>query len=587
MSTAGVSGNAADLIHRGRKAFIMGLLYAGVLSAVINLLQLTVPLFMLQVHDRVVNSQSLDTLTMLIVIATVGLVLFGILDFVRALTFQVMGSMLLRKLNLPVLQAAVSASVQHGAARAGQAIRDLNDIRSFISGSAISVPLEAIWSPIFLAVLFALHPLYGFVALVSATVLVVLSLISDLLTRRALKQANEATVNGIGEISANLRHAEVIEAMGMLPALARRWRGAQIRALDLLDTATGRGRALSSFTRTCRYMMQIAVLSVGATLVIKQEVSPGSMVASSIIMGRLLLPFDSMVDGWRQWVFALAAWKRVSDLLERETPSRDTRPTPRTVGELTVDRLVYAPPGSDVPVLKGVSFSLSPGEVLGIVGPSAAGKSTLARLLVGVLKPTTGGIYLDGHNVFLWERGSFGDMVGYLPQTISLLDGSIRENIARMQSADPRLVLEASRLADVHNMIGRFPLGYDTRLGDGSFLLSGGQRQRIALARALYGGPRLIVLDEPNANLDTEGERALIRAIDAARADGAIVILIAHRPSIMQVVDKLLVLQDGRVAQFGPRTSVVDMNERSEKIAKAVPDNAAQATRGGGRHGKH
>ncbi|NIX78352.1 type I secretion system permease/ATPase [Microvirga terricola] len=566
-----VSEHAADLIHRGRKAFVMGVVYAGVLSAIINVLQLTVPLFMLQVHDRVVNSQSLDTLAMLIVIAIAGLVLFGVLDFVRALTFQVMGSMVVRRLNLPVLQATVAASVQHGSARAGQAIRDLNDIRSFIAGSAIGVPLEAIWCPIFLAVLFALHPLYGLVALTSATLIVALSLISDLLTRRSLKKANEAAIAGIGEISGSLRHAEAIEAMGMLPALARRWRGAQLRALDLLDTATTRGRALSSLTRTCRYMMQIAVLSVGATLVIKQEVSPGSMVASSIIMGRLLLPFDSMVDGWRQWVFALAAWKRIRDLLENETPSRDTKPTPRTVGDLVVDRLVYAPPGADVPVLKGISFSLSPGEVLGIVGPSAAGKSTLARLLVGVLKPTAGGIYLDGHNVFLWERDSFGDMVGYLPQAISLLDGSIRENIARMRNEDPRLVLEAARLADVHNMIGRFPLGYDTRLGDGNFLLSGGQRQRIALARALYGKPRLIVLDEPNANLDTEGERALLRAIAAARADGAIVILIAHRPSIMQVVDKMLVLQDGRVAQFGPRASVVDLKGAGEKTANAVP----------------
>lgn len=572
MSKATVSEDAANLLHRGRKAFVTGLAYAGILSAVINILQLTVPLFMLQVHDRVVNSQSLDTLAMLIVIAIIGLSLFGVLDYVRALTFQVMGSMVVRRLNLPVLQAAVGASVQHGSARAGQAIRDLNDIRSFITGSAIGIPLEAIWCPIFLAVLFSLHPLYGLVALTSAVIIVVLSLLSDLLTRRSLKKANEATIAGIGEISASLRSAEAIEAMGMLPALARRWRGAQIRALDLLDTATTRGRAMSSLTRTCRYMMQIAVMSVGAMLVIKQEVSPGSMVAASIIMGRLLLPFDSMVDGWRQWVFAQAAWKRVRDLLENETLSRDTKPTPRTVGDLVVDRLVYAPPGSDVPVLKGISFSLSPGEVLGVVGPSAAGKSTLARLLVGVLKPTAGGIYLDGHNVFLWERDSFGDMVGYLPQAISLLDGSIRENIARMRNDDPRLVLEAARLADVHNMIGRFPLGYDTRLGDGNFLLSGGQRQRVALARALYGKPRLIVLDEPNANLDTEGERALVRAIAAARADGAIVILIAHRPSIMQVVDKMLVLQDGRVSQFGPRASVVDLKEAGEKATKAVTD---------------
>ncbi|MBZ6075154.1 type I secretion system permease/ATPase [Microvirga puerhi] len=587
MSKATVSSEAADLLHRGRKAFLTGLVYAGLLSAFINLLQLTVPLFMLQVHDRVVNSQSLDTLTMLIIIAGISLILFGILDYIRALTFQVMGSLLLRRLNLPVLQAAVSASVQKGSVQAGQAIRDINDLRSFLTGSAISIPLEAIWCPIFLAVLFSLHPLYGLVALISATVIVVLSLVSDLLTRRALKRANEAAIRGISDMSASLRHAEAIEAMGMLPALARRWRGAQILAQDLLDTATKRGRAMSSITRTCRYMMQIAVMSTGAILVIRQEVSPGSMVASSIIMGRLLLPFDSMVDGWRQWVLASAAWKRVCDLLEKEMPRRETQPTPRTSGDLTIDRLVYAAPGSDVPILKGISFSLSPGEVLGIVGPSAAGKSTLARLLVGVFKPTTGGIYLDGHNVFLWERESFGEMVGYLPQSVSLLEGTIRENIARMQQADARLVLDAARLADVHTMIGRFPLGYDTRLGDSNFVLSGGQRQRIGLARALYGHPRLIVLDEPNANLDTEGERALIRAIEAARADGAIVILIAHRPSIMQVVDKLLVLQDGRIAQFGPRADVIGINDRDENAARTVPGKTVRAIQGEAPRGKH
>lgn len=569
-----VGPEAADLIQQGRKAFVSGLAYAAALSAVINMLQLTVPLFMLQVHDRVVNSQSTDTLIMLIVVAAIALAIYCILDYVRALTYQVMASKLVRRLNLPVLQAAVSASVTHGVSQSGQAIRDLNDIRTFIVGNAISVPLEALWAPIFLGVLFALHWLYGLVALVSATIILMLSLLSDFLTRRAMKRANEAAVQNIGEISGSLRHAEAIEAMGMLPALASRWRRAQLHTQDLLDVTTRRSRALSSLTRTCRYMMQIAVLSVGAILVIRQEVSPGSMVASSIIMGRLLLPFDSMVDGWRQWVLAIAAWKNVCDLIGNQAPKRETKPTPRTMGDLTVDRLVYAPPGSDVPVLKGLSFSLSPGEVLGIVGPSAAGKSTLARLLIGVTKPTTGGVYLDGNNVYLWERGSFGDMVGYLPQNVSLLDGTIRDNIARMRDADPRLVLEAARLADVHEMIGRLPLGYDTRLGDGSYALSGGQRQRIGLARAIYGRPRLVVLDEPNANLDTDGERALIRAIEALRADGTIVILIAHRPSIMQAADKLMVLQEGRISQFGPRTAVVSAISPGEKAITAVRGSA-------------
>jgi ATP-binding cassette, subfamily C, type I secretion system permease/ATPase len=559
-----------DLLHQGRKAFVSGLTYAAILSAVINVLQLTVPLFMLQVHDRVVNSQSTDTLIMLIVVAAVALATYCALDYVRALTYQVMASKLVRKLNLPVLQAAVSASVTKSVSQSSQAIRDLNDIRSFVVGNAISVPLEALWAPIFLGVLFALHWLYGLVALISATIILSFSLLSDFLTRRATKRANESALQNIGEISGSLRHAEAIEAMGMLPALASRWRRNQLHTQDLLDVTTRRSRALASVTRTCRYLMQIAVLSIGAILVINQEVSAGSMVASSIIMGRMLLPFDSMVDGWRQWVIAAAAWKNVQDLLENQAPKRETKPTPRTQGDLKVDRLVFAPPGSDVPVLKGVSFQLSPGEVLGIVGPSAAGKSTLARMLIGVTKPTTGGVYLDGNNVYLWERGSFGDMVGYLPQSVSLLDGTIRDNIARMRDADPRLVLEAARLADVHDMIGRLPLGYDTRLGDGGYLLSGGQRQRIGLARALYGRPRLIVLDEPNANLDTDGERALIRAIEALRADGAIIVLIAHRPSIMQVADKIMVLQEGKISQFGPRSAIAGMIAPGEKSVAAV-----------------
>jgi ATP-binding cassette subfamily C protein len=549
--------SSADLIHQARKAFVFGLAYAGVLSGVINLMQLTVPLYMLQVHDRVINSGSIDTLVMLAVIAVAALVLFGILDFVRALTFQVMGAIVLRRLNLPVLEASVAASMGRAGGRAGQAIRDLNDIRGFIAGSAIGVPLEAVWCPLFLAVLFAFHPVFGLVALVSAAALVTLSLVSDVLTRRALNRANEASIDGAAEVAASLRHAEAIEAMGMMPALARRWRGAQLRTLDLLDIGSRRGRAMASVTRVWRYLMQMAAISAGAVLAIQHEVTPGTMVAASIIMGRMLLPFDTMVDGWRQWVLAMAAWRRVRELLETEAPNRETTPTPRTQGTLRVDRVVYAPAGSEVPVLKGLSFELEPGEVLGIVGPSAAGKSTLARLLVGVIKPTTGGVYLDGHNVYLWERGSFGDMVGYLPQSVSLLDGTLRDNIARMREGeDPRLVLDAARMADVHDLVGRLPLGYDTVIGEGGYGLSGGQRQRVALARAVYGRPRLLVLDEPNASLDAEGERALMRAIEAMRADGAIVVLIAHRPSIMQVADKLLVLQDGRAAQFGPRGAV-------------------------------
>jgi ATP-binding cassette, subfamily C, bacterial len=343
----------------------------------------------------------------------------------------------------------------------------------------------------------------------------------------------------------------------MLPALARRWRTAQLHALDALETSGSRSKAMASITRSLRFMIQAAALATGSILVMKQEISPGAMMATTILVGRLLAPFDSMIENWRQWVLAIASWRRIETALNQDLAVRQTMPQPRTQGDLVVDKLVYAAPGLDVPIIKGVSFSLSPGEVLGIVGPSAAGKSTLARLLVGIQKPTTGGVFLDGNNVYLWERASFGQMTGYLPQSVSLLEGTIRDNISRMEEGEPQKVLEAARLADVHDMIGRLPLGYDTPVGDGHLTLSGGQRQRIALARCLYDHPRLIVLDEPNANLDAIGERALIRAIERARNDGAIVIMIAHRPTIMQAADKLLVLENGRITQFGPRTDVV------------------------------
>lgn len=554
------------LIRDLQRSFVGGLGYAAFLSLCVNLLLLTVPLFMMQVGDRVIVSHSLDTLTMLLVIGLGALALYGTVEFIRSLTFQTMASIFARKLNLPALQAAVSASLEQGSGQSTQAIRDLNDIRYFIASSAIATPLEAMWSPIFLAVLFSLHPIYGLVGVVSLIILLLLGALSDMLTRRVLKEANEAGVASINEVGASLRHAETIEAMGMLPALSRRWRGQQLAMIEQLDMGTRRGKFIAALTRSSRMTMQLAVYSTGAVLIIRNEVSAGSLMAASILLGRLLAPFDSMITDWRQWILAATAWKRVRELVLNRASLRQTVPTPPCQGDLVVDRVVFAPPGQEQTVIKSVSFSLEPGEVLGVVGPSGAGKSTLARLLVGVLKPNVGGVYLDGHSTFLWERGSFGAMVGYLPQSVSLLNGTIAENIARMRDPDPHAILEAARIAGVHELIGRLPLGYDTNVNDGDFKLSGGQRQRIGLARALYGMPRLIVLDEPNANLDAEGEQSLIRAVAAARETGAIVVLIAHRPSVMQVVDKLLVLRDGRVQQFGPRAAIAGMITPSGRV---------------------
>ncbi|KAF1852261.1 hypothetical protein Lal_00013655 [Lupinus albus] len=345
--------------------------------------------------------------------------------------------------------------------------------------------------------------------------------------------------------------------MGMLPALARRWQSAQSGSAGMIDRGATLSRGLAASSRSLRMILQVGVIAAGATLVIDNLVTPGSMMAAGLITGRLLHPFEQLVDGWRQWVKALEAHRRIRDLLNNGASARSTMPLPQPQGALTVDRVTHVPSGLNRPILRNVTFAVQAGEVLGVIGPSGAGKSTLARLLVGVWQPTAGGIYLDGTSTYLWERESFGKYVGYVPQSVALLDGTIGENISRMASADPAEIVRAARLAGVHEMIGRLPFGYDTPVGDSAFSLSGGQRQRIALARALFGRPRLLVLDEPNSNLDHDGEQALLSAVQKVKADGTTVVMIAHRPSIVAIADKLVVMKDGAVEHFGARNDVL------------------------------
>jgi ATP-binding cassette subfamily C protein len=305
--------------------------------------------------------------------------------------------------------------------------------------------------------------------------------------------------------------------------------------------------------------------------VLNHSVSASVLFAGMVLTSQAVSPFAHMIESWRHWVEARHAWGRIRELIESEGSARQSMPAPVGDGDLSVENLVYLPEGRSIPVLRGISFSLSPGEVLGIAGPSGAGKSTLARCLTGIIKPTVGGAFLDGHSTYLWERGSFGKAVGYLPQSLSILDGTIRQTIARMQESDPRDVIRAAQAAGIHELIGRLPHGYDTPIAEGMHMLSGGQMQRLALARALYGDPKLIILDEPNSNLDNTGEQALIAAIRQARARGAIIIMIAHRPSVMAAADKLMILEHGAIKQFGPRTEVIEMIEpRSQDRQKRI-----------------
>lgn len=554
-----------------------GFIFVAVLTSVLSLCQLIVPLFMIQVYDRVLGSRNLDTLTMLIVVAAGGLALLGVLDYIRSRVYHVLGDRLSRRLQQPTLQAAVDGALEGRNSHPGQALRDLTEMRQFITGSAINVPFEAMFTPLFLAVMFMMHPVYGFMAVLAAFLLISLSVMMEFVARRPLSDANEAAVKSMGATSAALRNSEVIQAMGMLPAIARRWERDQRKVLASLDEGNQRSRALSATSKTVRYLLQIAMLSIGALLVIQREATPGTMVAASIIMGRMLLPFDSLIEGWRQWVFARGNYRRLKELISRSEARHPGMALANPEGRLSVDRLTFVPPGADRPVLRNISFALEPGEVLGVIGPSAAGKSTLARLLMGVWKPTQGAVYLDGQNVVNWDRTAFGKSVGYLPQSVSLLEGSVRDNISHMGVADPADVVAAARRADVHETIGTLPNGYDTEIGEQGYSLSGGQRQRIGLARALFGNPVFMVLDEPNANLDQSGEQALMNALAAAKADGTTIILITHRPSIVGVCDKLLVLRDGAMAQFGPRVDVLRSVTAASKNDNAVPGTAGNS----------
>jgi ATP-binding cassette subfamily C protein len=530
---------------------------AAVVGLFINLLHLGVPLYTIQIYDRVIASGSYDTLIALSLLALTVIGFQAVLDYLRHRIYAVLGAQVAARLGRPAFEAAVEATLRDGAATAAGTMRDLADLRNFIASGAIALPVDLVMTPLFLATLFLLHPIYGFVGLAAAAALTSLALATEMLARRPSARATRAATAVNADTAAAIRNAEVIAAMGMLPAIARRWQSAQGEALRGVERRRATAKALAATARALRSGLQIGVLATGATLVIRHEASGGTIIAASVLMARLLSPFEHLIDGWRQWVDAFAMSDRLRAVIDRGAAHRSATPIRIQHGALAADRLTYAPPGQDIPLLRQVSFEIASGELLGVIGPSGAGKSTLARLIVGLWRPTAGGVFLDGQNTFKHERASFGEAVGYLPQDPLLLDGTVRENIARFRDCDMEEVITAARLAGIHEMIGALPRGYETRLADAGGRLSGGQRQRVALARALLGDPKLLVLDEPNSNLDAEGEAALVQAIDAARARGATVIVVAQRMSILKRADKLLVLRDGAVAQFGTRAEVM------------------------------
>ena len=566
MAAVPKSDELRGVLHACRGYFVT----AAVFSLAINLLYLAAPLYMLQVYDRVISSGSQVTLLMLTIALLVAFVALAGLDTVRARVLTRASIRLDRLIAGRVIAAVIDRASAVGGARS-QMLRDFDTFRQFITGAGIHAVFDLPWAPIYILVIFALHPALGLFAFFSAAILILMALINEWLVRPPLTESNEAASRNYSFTEMSLRNWEVVQAMGMMSGLLQRWGRDRNRMLERQVTASDRAATMQSVIRFLRLSMQSVILGLGAYLVIERLTTVGAMFAASILLGRALQPVEQIVGSWRNLVAARTAYKRIRDLLAL-TPLRDPNiALPRPTGRLSVEGLSYAPPGSTKPILRGVTFRIEAGEVLGVIGPSGAGKSTLARQLVGIMPPSTGAVRLDGADVSTWPKESLGQHLGYLPQDIELFADTVAANISRFQTDDEEKVIDAAKLAGVHEMVLRLPSGYETQVGEGGAVLSGGYRQRIGLARAVYGSPSLVVLDEPSSNLDSDGDAALAECITQLKAQRVTVVIISHRPATLGVVDKILLIRDGVAEMFGTRAEVLGKLTRPV----AVPSVAA------------
>jgi PrtD family type I secretion system ABC transporter len=555
-----------ELIKRFRPFFI----YAGLFSLVLNMLMLAPALYMLQIFDRVISSRSEETLIMLSIVVVVALVMMTMLETIRARLLMVCGQALDRKLGPSVLAGLMTRTARLTGAEYQAGLRDVASLRGFLTGAGIMALFDAPWLPFFLILIFLFHPVMCIVAIAGAAMMIGLAWANERATRKPIERMQQKTRVASRFVDASVRNAEVVSALGMLPAVTRRWAKLNDEVLEYQAEATGLGGSIAGLTRFMRQFLQIAMVGTGAYLVVHQHVTPGIMLAATLILGRALAPVERLVATWKDIAEARAAFRRLEELTEGRLAEEPGVELPAPKGVLHVERAMFTLKGNERPLIRGVSFAVQAGEHLGMIGPSAAGKSTLARLIVGVWQPVSGTVRLDGADVATWPREHLGPHIGYLPQDVELFSGTVAENIARLGEVDSPAVIRAAQRAHVHEMILRLPKGYDTEAGEGGSALSPGQRQRIALARALYGEPRLVVLDEPNANLDHDGDEALVRALRELKQAGVTVVIIAHRPSLLGTADKLLVMKDGAVEMFGPRAEVLARFTRAAPQVKGV-----------------
>jgi ATP-binding cassette, subfamily C, bacterial len=546
-----------EVLTKGIEACKRNLITVAVFSFAVNTLLLAIPIYLFNVSDRVLTSRSTDTLTMLTIVAVGALLVHVILDMIRRFMLMRIAVDVESKLGAPVLSAAAKAS-QNGSSREFQTLGDLQQLRAFITGPVLLTMLDAPVAPLYLLVVFLIHPHLGWIVATSGILLLIMAAINQRLTAMPFGISNAFATRANLQADAMARNAQVINAMGMIPEAVSIWGRDTAESLKAQVTAQDRNVVMTGISKFARLCTQLAILGWGAWLALESELTGGMMIAASIVASRALAPVEGTIEGWKGFVQARGSYARIKSLLQNSPLNLDRLRLPRPEGRLSVERILYVPPPTKKVILNGITFQLEPGESLAIVGGSGAGKSTLGRMLVGSIAPTAGNVRLDMMDLRTWDPRQFGESVGYLPQEVQLFPASIKANIARMRAdATDEAIFDAAEMADVHEMISHFPQGYETQIAIDGSPLSGGQKQRIGLARAFFGDPKLIVLDEPNSNLDVPGEQALARALRRAKDKGITVVAITQRPSLLRSVDKIMIVKDGGVQAIGKRDEVL------------------------------
>ncbi len=539
-------------------------IYAAGFSAAINILYLSPTLYMMQVYNKVVPSNSYSTLAAMTILIIFLVLAQGSFEWVRSYLLVFASNKIEMSLRDRVFNASFKMALMNPNSRSGaQAISDLTSLRQFLTGNGIFAFFDLPWFPVYLAVMFMFHWAYGLMTIFAVIVMSFLAYLTDAVTTKRLKDANVEMGKATSNLTNSLQNVEIIEAMGMTASVRNKQMKFSDNVLKLQTEASKMAGFLSSMSKTFRTLVQSLILGLGAWLALDHQVTGGAMIAGSLLLGRALAPIDMLIGTWKTFSVARSQYDRLCALLEMVPEPQERMKLPPPLGNVSLEQIYVTPPGAKTPVLKGINLQLNAGEILGVIGPSASGKSTLARSMLGIWPAFSGKVRLDGADITSWNRGDLGPYIGYLPQDIELFDGSIADNICRFGEHNSEKIVEAAKMCGVHEMILRQPEGYDTVIGGSGGVLSGGQRQRIGLARAIYGSPKLLVLDEPNSNLDDQGERELVAAILRVKAQGCTVVIISHRTLVLSIVDKVVVLKDGMVLSFGQREQVLSQLTQS------------------------